>query len=69
MAAEASMVGVGSVSSSREFGITNEDTKKYEESVQSTKIVTIGSRLPEKGKSFIFIDLNFIFDGCNEVAL
>ena len=49
-AAEASIVGLGSVSSSAEIGMTTEDTKKYEESIENSKIVTVGSKLPEDGK-------------------
>lgn len=49
MAAEASLAGLGSVSSSSEFGITKEESEKYEKSIQSTKIVTIGSKLPDDG--------------------
>ena len=52
MAAEASIAGLGSASSSSEFGLTTEDTKKYQESIESTKVVTIGSRLPQDGKRF-----------------
>ena len=50
MAAEASISGLGSASSSSEFGMTTEDTKKYEESIESSKVVTIGSKLPEDGE-------------------
>ena len=49
-AAEASVFGLGSVSKSYEFGTTTEDSKKYQNSVDSTRIVTIGSKLPENGK-------------------
>ena len=48
-AAEVSVVGLGSASTSAEFGISTEDKKKYEESIESTKLVTVGSRLPENG--------------------
>ena len=59
MAAEASISGLGSASSSSEFGMTTEDTKKYEESIESSKIVTIGSKLPEDGETKS-IDLYYV---------
>ena len=52
-AAEVSVVGLGSASTSSEFGISTEDKKKYEEAVESTKIVTVGSKLPEDGTLFL----------------
>ena len=54
-AAEVSVPGLGSASTSTEFGISTEDSKKYEESVESTKIVTIGSKLPEDGKIILLM--------------
>ena len=57
-AAEASITGLGSASSSTEFGLTTEDTKKYQQSVENTKVVTVGSKLPEDGK--IFSPANFL---------
>ena len=50
LAAEASINGLGSASTSSEFGVTTEDTKKYQDSIETTKIVTIGTKLPEDGK-------------------
>ena len=50
LAAEASITDVGSASTSSEFGITTEDRKKYEDSLESSRIITIGTRLPEDGK-------------------
>ena len=58
-AAEASVVGLGSASSSREFGITNEEKEKYEKSVESSTVVTTGSKLPEDGKVRIIIFFKF----------
>lgn len=52
MAAEASIEGLGSASSSSEFALNTEDTKKYQESIESSKVVTVGSKLPEDGKIF-----------------
>ena len=49
-AAEASVPGLGSASSSREFAITTEDKKNYENSIEHTRIVTTGSHLPADGK-------------------
>ena len=50
LAAEASITDVGSASTSSEFSITTEDKKKYEDSVESSRIITVGTRLPENGK-------------------
>ena len=52
LASEASISEVGSASTSSEFSITTEDKQKYEKSIESSKIVTIGTRLPQDGKFY-----------------
>lgn len=55
-ASEASIVGLGSVSTGYEVGVSNKDTEKYTESIEDTKVVTIGSKLPEDGRIALKID-------------
>ena len=59
LASEASITGLGSASSSSEFGVTKADTDKYRESIETTKIVTIGTKLPEDGKIALLQDGTF----------
>ena len=51
LAAEASFAGPGSASVGIEGSSKTKDAKKYEKSIESSKVITIGSRLPEDGKA------------------
>ena len=52
-AAEASAVGIGSMKTDRQFKVSMEDKKKFEQSVEKTNVVSIGSKPPANGNSFI----------------
>ncbi|XP_065055518.1 uncharacterized protein LOC135684006 isoform X2 [Rhopilema esculentum] len=48
-AAEASAVGIGSLKTDRQFKMSMEDKQKFEQSVEMTKVVSIGSKPPANG--------------------
>ena len=55
LAAEASVVGLGSAKTSSETSVSKEESEKYQKSLENTKIVTIGSKLPEDGTISLLI--------------
>ena len=57
LAAEASATGIGKLSTDNQLKITRENTEKFEKSVESTRVVTIGSKPPSDGKISAVIQL------------
>ena len=62
--AEASVAGLGSLKTDNQFKIDTKSTKKFEESVESTEYVTVGSKPPADGgycKVWRFVQFSILF--------